>query len=255
MKIDYVLTACDSNSHYLNLFPHVVDVWKKKFNIECHLILVHDVIPDHLKEYQNNIILFKPIEKIHPAFTAQVIRILYPCLYENKNILITDVDIFPISYQYFISSIEKYSNDKFICYRDAYMKQNMLAICYNIANSETWKEIFKINTIDDITNTIKNWYNFEYSSMKNCPGWFTDQQKLFEYVINWEKNNDRLIILKDHEMNFKRLDKRKREYILHNVPEVINDILNNKYTDFHTIKPYQEHKKIIIKIIDTICSI
>jgi len=232
MKIDCVLTACNLNMAYLNMFPYVYQVWKTKFNLDCYLILIADEIPNNLLEYKNFIILFKPIENINSCFVAQTIRILYPALFNNKNILITDIDIIPISKKYFIESIEIYDNNKFITYTDRYVKQNMYAICYNVANSNIWKEIFKVYNQEDVKNKIIEWYNSHYSGTKNCIGWFTDQIKLYEYLHNY--NN--LVILKDNKLGFKRLDKRQRDI------DFINKNSNNLekfceiYSDFHISK-------------------
>lgn len=255
MKIDFVLTACNLTQHYLCLYPYVVKVWKEKFNLDCKLILISPQIPPFLSKYKENIILFKPIENVHDIFVAQVIRILYPCLFPNKNILITDVDIFPISKEYFIDSISNIKDDCFVTYRNAYLTQKMFAICYNVANSETWKEIFKITNIEDLITTIKMWYNHKYDGRKNCDGWFTDQQRLYEYVMNWKVNNPtRLVILKDNLLKFNRLDKRQRKYIIQTFSEAKNNIIEGKYTDFHSIHPYSRYKQIIKALIDAICS-
>ena len=87
MKIDIVFSACNSNPYYLNLFPYVYRVWKEKFNLEFYMCLIADEIPENLKKYESNIILFKPIDSVDTCYQAQTIRILYPCLFENKNIL------------------------------------------------------------------------------------------------------------------------------------------------------------------------
>lgn len=254
MKIDFVLTACNISDHYLKLYPLIVKVWKEKFNLDCILILIGDIIPDYLKNIGANIILFKPLPNVNSIFIAQVIRILYPCLYEDKYILITDVDIFPISNNYFIKSIENISNDSFISYREKYIKQNMLSICYNVANSNVWRKIFSINNIDDISNTINKWYNNQYTGTKNCIGWFTDQQKLYEYVMKWKENNkDKFVLLIDKDIKFSRLDKRERNYILANLNKVKNDLASNIYTDFHCIKPYSKYGRIINDLVDIIC--
>lgn len=227
---------------------------KKKFNVDCHLVLISNYVPDFLKEYSDNITLFQPLPNIHTAFIAQVIRILYPCMYRDKNVLITDVDIFPISYQYFIKSVEKISDNSFISYRNAYQSNNMIAICYNLANASTWREIFGMDCQQEIIKTIINWYQPQYDGTKNCIGWFTDQKKLYEYISIWkQRNNDRHVILDDKNMGFSRLDKRKRNYILCNLEKVKNDICHGLYTDFHCIKPYHKYKKQIEEIIDTIC--
>ena len=235
MKIDIVLTACNNNDRYLDLYPYVYKIWKKKFNLDCYLILISDKIDDKLIDYKDYIILFKPIENIDSAFISQTIRILYPSLFDNKNILITDMDIFPISYSYFIDSIKNYSNDSFITYTDRYIKDKQLAICYNLANSKTWKNIFNINNIDDINNILKEWYNKDYTGMKNCPGWKTDQYKLFEYVQKWNNVNNKLVILNDKILNFNRLRKKRvaRTYITENFDIVKKKILTSTYTDIH----------------------
>ena len=137
MKIDIVLTACNLVNKYISYYPIIYKVWKERFNLDCYLILISDEIPDILVKYKDYIILFPEFENINSAYISQVIRILYPALFENKNVLITDMDIIPISHHYFIESIKEYSNDNFITFTDryAYRESPMYAICYNIANT------------------------------------------------------------------------------------------------------------------------
>jgi hypothetical protein len=125
MKIDLVLTACNNNNSYLQMFPYIYKVWKKRFNLDCYLILINDFIPDFLLTYQSFIILYKPLENINSVYIAQTIRILYPALFDNKNILITDMDIIPVSKLYFIESIKDIPDDTFISYTDRYIKRNI----------------------------------------------------------------------------------------------------------------------------------
>ena len=256
MLIDFVLTACNNNPKYLNLYPYVYQVWKKKFNLDCYLILIDDKIPEVLNEYKDYIVLFKPIENINTAYIAQTIRILYPCLFEDKNILITDVDILPISKKYFIDSIIPYDNNNFICYTQREQKRKMIPICYNLANSRIWKEIFNINSINDVKQALINWYDGNYTGIKNSQGWFTDQKKLFEKVYNWGKSDTNLIILQDKNIGYKRLDKRKKSlvYVLNNKDLVLNDIKEEKYNDFHIFGfgKRDKYKKLVDEILKTI---
>lgn len=250
MKIDLVLTACDLSDHYLHLYPSVRRIWKKRFGLDCLLILVANAIPDFIsKDCIPSIILFNPIPNISSIFVAQVIRILYPSLLGDKNVLITDVDIFPISYDYFIKSIESIPDDRFVTYRNKYMKQSMMSICYNVAKGTTWKEI--VGT-EDLTSCIKHWYNSSYNGRKNCDGWFTDQQKLYQLVMKWNTSSHRLVVLQDEKMKFNRLDKRQRKYILENRSRVKTDIKSGIYTDFHCIKPYSKLKNVIDDLVRAI---
>lgn len=247
MKIDFVLTAGNINSHYTKLYSLIYKIWKERFNLDCYLILVADEIPDYLEELKNYIILWKPIENINNIYVAQVIRILYPALFKNKNILVTDLDIFPVSRKYFIDSIKDVDDNKFISYTNRYFKQKMVAICYNVAKSEVWSDIFCINTEDDIRKFLIENYNNEYNGRKNCPGWYTDQLKLYEYLNNW-KNKKNHLILKDKNLNFKRLNNRQvnKEHIIKNFKKVLDEL--ELYSDIHAIKPYSKTGHYLRKI-------
>lgn len=250
MKIDIVLTACNLNDYYLNLYPYAFDVWKKIFNLDLYLILISDKIPDKLLKYEQYIILFDPIDDINSVYIAQIIRILYPCLFENKNVLITDVDIFPISKSYFIDSIQNISDEIFIAYTDRYINNKMIAICYNIANSNTWKKIMNINSKQDIIDFLKINYNKEYNGTKNCSGWYLDQELLYTYVMHYKEiEPDNVIIFSDKQIGYKRLDgKRASNYIT-----VKNNLDNIKqYSDFHILRNYHKHMNLFKKIINNI---
>ena len=206
MKIDLILTACNEKEKYLTLVPYYFQFWEK-LGIPSTLILISDHIPEFLIKYKPQIILFS-VPEIDSAYVSQVVRILYPALFNDKNILITDVDIFPISKKYFTSSIEEYEQDSFVTFTDRYVKSaNEFAICYNIANSKTWSEIFSVKTIKDVKKKLIEWYDPEYNGIKNCPGWHIDQKKLYQYVSKWgaiSKNS--LIVLRDKDLGFIRLN-------------------------------------------------
>ncbi|MBA42768.1 MAG: hypothetical protein CMF62_02020 [Magnetococcales bacterium] len=249
MKIDSILVSSNVCGHYLDLYPLVFRTWYDKFNIRCYLILIADKIPDNLKHLSDYIILFEPIPNLNDIYVAQVIRILYPALMKG-NVLISDVDIFPISKKYFIDSLEDIDENKFITFTDRYVKQNMYAICYNVANSNIWRDIFKINNKNDIVIKLKEWYNESFDGTKNCNGWFTDQLMLYKYTNKWNKETNNLIILEDKKLGFNRLDKRERNKIVKEFDKYKSDIGN--YTDFHCIKPYSKLKLYIKQLVNEI---
>jgi hypothetical protein len=246
MKIDLVLTAGNLSPHYTPLFPYIHKVWKHRFNLPCYMILISNHIPEYLNEYKDYIILWKPNTDMSDIYVAQVIRILYPALFDNKNVLITDLDIIPVSKDYFTKTIENYDENKFISYTDRYIDRNMLAVCYNVANSKIWKSLFNINNANDIEKLLLKWYNKQYTGRKNCPGWFTDQQKLYQITKNFKD----LIIFKDKDINFKRSDNRQRNKI--EILKNFNDYLNNidKFTDIHVIRPFNKNENYIKKMVN-----
>ena len=262
MKIDIVLTACNLNNYYLNLYPCVFKVWKERFELDLYMILISETIPDNLLEYKKFIILFKPIPNINTTYIAQVIRILYPALFDNLNVLITDIDILPISKKYFFTSIEKYSEDNFIAYTNRYLKNNMIAICYNVANSNIWKKILGVNNIEDIDNILIANYNEKYTGTKNCDGWYTDQQILYTYIMDYVKKFDdgtdidntiQVIFLTDNDIGYKRLDGKSANKLLE-IKENQSTLLKNihTYSDFHIIRNYHSNLKLFENIIQAI---
>ena len=153
MKLDCVLTACNLNKLYYDFIPLFVKSWNKLYpSVDVIIILIAENVPSDLENYKNNIICFPPINNISTAFTSQYIRLLYPCLLNYENgILITDIDMIPMNSSYYTKNIENISNNKFIYYRDVLLYEyNEIAMCYNVATPQIWKDIFKINSIDNI---------------------------------------------------------------------------------------------------------
>lgn len=247
MKIDFVLTAGNFNHHYMQLFPLIHKVWKENFNLDCYLILVSTEIPDYLESLSKYIILFEPLENIHTVYIAQVIRILYPALFPDKTILITDLDILPGKKDYFLKPIEFLHSDTFVTYTDRYVHQEMCAICYNVAKGKIFGKMFDINTLEDIKNKLIEWYDKGYFGRKNCPGWYTDQKKLFEY---FNKYDGLKIILEDNKIGFKRSHNRNHDKrrILNDFDDFLENI--KTYSDIHCLKPYSKTNYYLKIIVD-----
>ena len=124
--MDIVLTACNNNEKYLRLLPYIIRIWKERFNVELKMILVNREIPEEYKRYEKNIILYDDYEEgINTAYIAQIIRIFYPALFEDKNIIITDMDIMPCKRGYIRNEeVERYDKSKFITYTSRYKKED-----------------------------------------------------------------------------------------------------------------------------------
>ena len=234
MILDCVLTACNNNELYIDFIPIFIKSWNKLYpNVDVKIVLINDTIPIQIEEYKNNIILFKPISNISTAFISQYIRLLYPCILNYKNgVLITDIDMIPMNSTYYTKNIENISNNKFIYYRNVLLNDKEIAMCYNVALPETWKEIFNINSIDDI---IKRLIDI------NNPNWSTDQIDLYIYIMKWKTKTNNFIYLNDINTGFNRLN---RNNFSLNDNKIIQQIKQNYYSDYHMLRPYNEYKII-----------
>jgi hypothetical protein len=162
------------------------------------------------------------------------------------------MDLIPLNKKYYINNIEKYSEDSFIIYRDVLRDIKQYPICFCVANSKIWKEIFNINTEEDIVKTLTQWYsqlpNDDYKlSSPYSLGWALDQLQLFYNVNIWNKN---IVKLNDLETSFNRLDRSEIEYIINNKELIKNNINNKIYSDFHLPKPFYKYKDILYYLLN-----
>jgi hypothetical protein len=242
MKLDCILTAVNENPLYIEFIPIFIKAWKGLVpEADVKIVMVANEIPTKYKEYSDYIILFPPIENVSTSLTAQYIRILYPAIlpYEN-GVIITDMDMLPMSRDYYVKNIEKFDNSKFIYYRNVLFYDRQIAMCYNIATPQTWSDVFNIKNIEDIVNELVNINSqINYSGVPGESGWFSDQLKLYDCVMRWHIKTENFIFLKDWETGYKRLDRIGFTY---------NP--NEKYTDFHAMRPYSKYKEINDSTID-----
>lgn len=259
MRFTDILTATDLNPNYYKIIPVFIKTWLHIFpEINIHIILIANEIIEELKPYEKYIKLFKPIEGINTALTAQYIRILYPSLLTETEggIMITDMDMLPMGRKYYIKQIENITDDKFICYRPlSCVGPNEMVICYNIAHSNIWRDIFKVYCEQDIINILTdvNKNNF-YEGKHGGKGWNLDQLHLYSKTQKWNKNTNNLIILSEHinEIFGNNLPKRNDYYVRlwrhYNIHQIKYFLEHDNIVDFHLPKPY--NKEISDKVLE-----
>ena len=245
MILDCVLSSVNENTLYLDFVPIFIKTWNKLYpDVDVKIILIAKEIPEKLLPYNENIIIFEPIEGILTSFTSQFIRLLYPGILNYDNgVLITDIDMLPMNSNYYTKNIINIEDDKFIYYRGNVCFNNKeIAMCYNVANSKTWNEIFKVNSVDDIIRYIQivNNINTIKAGHGNV-GWNIDKLTLYKNVINWNKKTGNFICLNEDFTGFKRLDRGRFTLSDNNV---VSDIVSGKYSDYHCLRPMSKYSKI-----------
>lgn len=244
LKLDCVLTAVNENRLYLDFIPIFIKTWNKLYpKTDVKIILIMNEIPSDLKEYSKNIIIFKPIENISTSFISQYIRILYPTILNYKSgILITDIDMLPMNRDYFSKYIKNISIDNFVYMRNSMLNKSQFYVCYNIATSKVWRDIFNIHSLEDIIKRLEFVYNnINYIDGTYNHAWNTDQFDLYKYVTSWHTYTRNLIILKDFDTNYNRLD---RENFDLSDQTIVRKIKNGEYTDYHCLRPYKDYQEI-----------
>jgi hypothetical protein len=239
MKVGTILTATDLNPLYSEFIPNFIKAWNILFpHADVVVVLVADNVPDNLKQYEQNLRLFKPIPNIHSAFQAQCIRLLYPRLIErDEGVLITDMDMLPMNRSYYVDHIQNISDDTFITYRDVCLPTE-IAMCYNIATPKIWHGVFGNDSIEVI---LQSWYvSANYDGQHGGQGWGTDQQILLKKFNCWEGPK---VTLNDSITKFNRLD-RIHPWVFSNKDQLKQIIQSGLYIDYHCLRPYSAYKEI-----------
>jgi len=187
-KIEYAIMGSDTNPMYIDFWPLVSKVWKTVFNITPVLGLIGDEDSDFFEDEYGLIKKFKRVDGINTGLQSQIVRLFLPNHLEG-NILLTDIDMLPMSKNYFIENIKQLSMDKFYVFSSDHkecLSNSEYPICYNFGHSDLFRKILNINI---------TWKELvEYVNSLNF-GWSSDQKILFQKINEFKQTNPNTIEL------------------------------------------------------------
>lgn len=242
MKIDYVIIGCDINPLYLDFWEPISKVWKTIFNITPVLGLICDEDSDLVEDKYGLVKKYKSIDNITTGLQSQIIR--FELINELKgNLIISDIDMIPLSKDYFINSIIPFSEDKiYVLSSDnaECLRNKEYPMCYIIGNNENLKDMLNLN---------KTWVEFAKKLNALKLGWTTDQNYLFEKINEFKSKNENKVVLLNRGWNAgiasKRIDRIAWSYDE-------NKVKDGYYIDSHLLRPYNDNKIEINKLINLI---
>ena len=239
--LDRVILASDTHENYLPFWEYAAKAWNK-IGVKPTLFLVENSdervdIDESLGDVYR---IRLPDQSMHSAFVSQCVRLLAPCLFPDENITLADIDMIPLSKEYFFNNLSQGDEDSFIEYRSRVVGDSEIAICWNVARGSTWSEIFDIKANVDnyqevFLERLRQWNPNGYRPIYEelVASWFTDQSMLYKHVNNWSKNNsDKHVKLVDSQTGFCRLDHRTDGF---------SADLHDHYTDFCPRRPLQHN--------------
>lgn len=231
-----VILAADANRTYIEFWPIVAKAWKERIGIQPTLALIADDVVQ-VDESLGDVIRFKPLPGIPSSFYSQIIRLLIPILYPNEVCILSDIDMLPISKVYYVNLIASIPDDHLIVYNDrAYGKNcKQYPICYTVAKGSTFKEIFGVNSIDEIPTKIQEWYAYKI-------GWTADETILYWSLRKWKGHPNRLNLL-GYETGNQRIDRSKWQFN----PTLLKA---GYYIDSHMLRPYSVYKDKIDPVLE-----
>lgn len=235
MNIDYVIVSSDTNEMYLDFWDVIKPVWNDFIGIKPILVLICD--EESFEDNGDSIVIkIKKIDNIDIALQSQLGRIFGLKYFQNKNILISDIDMIPLSKTYFTDNAKPYNNNSIVIYSsDAYPNNIRYPMCYVLSNTEIYKDIFNLN---DIT-----FNDFMLNMVKYGWGWDTDEKYITQQINNSNYNIVKLNRGWSCGIANNRIDRVRWAYNP-------NDLFNGRYIDCHSLRPYKNYKPAIDEMIN-----
>lgn len=231
MKIKYAIMGSNLDPLYLDFWPLVSEVWRKRFNVTPVLGLIGN--KTKISEDKHGLIFeFPKIDGYNNGLLSQLVRLFLPKFLDGVSI-ISDIDMFPVSKKYFTYDLNQYSDDEFIIlssHHPSTSGTNQYPMCYVVGTDKNFKTIFNLD--DDWETFIRKIPDY---------GWYTDQIHLFNKV---NSNTSVKILYPERVGGFfsNRIDRASWGYS--------NDLLSQDfYIDCHSLRPYISHKSEIDKLV------
>lgn len=248
MKIDYAIMSSDSNPMYLDFWPTVSKLWKKKFNIEPILIYIDEDQEKEISTKYGTVLKLKPIKNIPISIQTLWSRYWLPIQYPENVCIISDIDMLPLSEKYFIDNIKNIKDDKYVHLNPCIESYGMIPSCYHVAKGSMFEKVLK--TSKSLEESLKN-LHVDFGNPRHQledDYWFLDEEYASKSVIDYKKNNPEKVIFlqRDFGQNGKRIDRADFEDGIWDYS--LEDLKLGKYYDCHSIRPYQEYKNHIDKI-------
>jgi len=236
LKLDRVILAVDNNPKYIDFWPIVAKAWKSSIGVKPTLALISDSNIE-IDETLGDIIRIKPIPGIPTWFQAQNIRLILPILFPDEVCITSDMDMLPLSKDFFVNKINKFKADNFVVYRNGSydVKTPKFPICYLAAKGKIFSEILDLNNFADYESRIKEWFEYGF-------GWETDELVFYQYLTKWSKYKSKCKKLGYGKIIGDTIDRAKWVYN-------IGWLKKGYYYQAHLLRPYKRYKTQIDKLL------
>jgi hypothetical protein len=254
LRLTHALVACDLNPVYLDFWPLVSRAWNEIAGLDVVLVLIagEEDVPPELRR-DPRVRLFPPIEGLHTAFQAQCIRLLYPALLDAEGaVIISDMELMPLSPAYFHGSLARLDARFFVSYRDVLHSRGEIAIAYSAAEPATWRDITGVADDDDVRRLLSAWHGgVDYAGVRGGSGWYTDQHVLYRMLMDWPERDQRLWMLDDDYTGHRRLERSTLEQEGRLTVDRRRELLALRYTDFNALVPYERFRDLNEGVVST----
>jgi hypothetical protein len=228
MNIDYIVISSD-DSHYIDFYKPVARMWK---NLGFKTLMLH--ITDDESTTHNEYGIYKRIKKhkkYPTGWQAQLVRLYSYEMFSNSNLLLSDIDMLPLSKEYFTSNSLDISDDCVLNYSgQPYDDSPNFPMCYILGSGKVMKDVLKLpETFESFLEQVENECSVQ---------WNSDENYLYNHLSKYQK----LISLPKRNCH-SRIDRSNWNYD-------INRLLAGEYFDSHLLRPYKKFATEIDNLIN-----
>lgn len=235
-ELKRVILSTNNNPTYIQFWPVVAPVWSAMGLRPTLALIADEDCP--IDTSLGDVIRFDPIPGVPESLQAQTVRLLLPALFPDDACLISDMEMIPVSREYFTDGAAQCPDESFLVYRDkAYEPYNpRYPMCYVAGLGKVFGAIFNIHEKSDIAKTIESWTEYGF-------GWDTDELLLYMRVKQWEQKGGSVVYL-GHGVG-PRIDRLWW-------PHDTSTMDASRYIDCHCLRPYETYKKTIDEVVQAI---
>ena len=211
MKLTKVILSANDNPTYLDYWPYVSIAWRELIGIEPVLFYIGDKKKVESLSQYGQVINVGVSDNWDIVNQSQSVRLWAGTIFPDEYMIISDIDMLPISGDYYINSVKEVADDCLVSYTSDvlnygfYLRHPQLPMCYLAGKGSTFNEILGLNvgfTWEDFMNQLKS----------SDSGYGTDQKYFWKKFLSW-KTEDRYVGLNrgwiDGKIATNRLDKVK----------------------------------------------
>jgi hypothetical protein len=244
MKIDLVIHSSDSNPFYLDFWPLVSKVWHVRFGLRPVLVYIDENHDIPIDTTYGDVLKMKPIPDIPLYLQCQWVRFWIPSQFPDKVCLLSDIDMFPVSRNYFINQIAGVPDTKYIHLNPSHQ---YIPVCYHLAKGSTFTRVLALepNWEDSIRNLYaKNMGHDCFAQepsnliLKNKLQWGADEEYTTQKIREYPDQGIFVMLPRYHG----RLD---RSYWVWSPRQIVQDA----FADAHSIRPYSAHRQEVDKLV------
>ena len=210
MKLNRAILSANDNPKYLDFWPYVSKAWRDLIGVEPVLFFIGEA-SRVLELSQYGQVIQVPEDPLWDIVNqAQSIRLWAGTKFPDDTIIMSDLDMLPISKKYYMEHLPEIPDNFFVSYTSDvlehgfYRRRPMLPMCYLAGKGSTFNEILDINE-----NT--SWEYFMLKMKQANYGHGTDQQYFYAQFLKWQHKTNRYVGLRrgwiDGKIARNRLDK------------------------------------------------